>query len=106
METVSKKRYSSEFKAQAVGLVGTGKPVKDVARDLGLSEGVLYEWVRKAGPQPAQFGSAGGRAEGESSGADELRRLRRENAHLKMENDILKKAAVILGTKPLRGDEP
>ena len=32
--------------------------------------------------------------------ADELRRLRRENANLKLENDILKKAAVILGTKP------
>jgi transposase-like protein len=31
--------------------------------------------------------------------ADDLRALRRENAHLKMENDILKKAAVILGTK-------
>ena len=33
--------------------------------------------------------------------APELRRLRRENASLKLENDILKKAAVILGTKPL-----
>lgn len=105
METVTKKRYSAEFKAQAVGLVGTGKPVKDVARDLGISEGVLYEWVRKAGPQPAQLGSAGGRAEGEPSGADELRRLRRENAQLKLENDILKKAAVILGTKTQSTDE-
>lgn len=53
METVTQKRYTAEFKAQAVGLVGTGKPVKDVARDLGISEGVLYEWVRKAGPQPS-----------------------------------------------------
>jgi transposase-like protein len=31
----------------------------------------------------------------------ELARLRRENSHLKLENDILKKAAIILGTKPL-----
>jgi transposase-like protein len=31
--------------------------------------------------------------------------LRRENTHLKLENDILKKAAVILGTKPQLGDE-
>ncbi len=37
---------------------------------------------------------------GEEPVADELRRLRREIAHLKLENDILKKAAVILGTKP------
>jgi transposase len=86
-----------------------GKPVKDVARELGISEGVLYEWVRKADSQAAQLGSAGPQApqeRGELSVADELRRLRRENAHLKMENHILKKAAVILGTKTLPGDEP
>ena len=52
-------------------------------------------------PQPGQLGGAGGRAVGEDPAADELRRLRREIAHLKLENDILKKAAVILGTKPL-----
>jgi len=103
MNAVTKKRYTIEFKAQAVGLVGTGKPVKDVARDLGISEGVLYEWVRK-GSQSAEIGSEGVRAVGEQSGADELRRLRRENANLKLENDILKKAAVILGTKPQTPD--
>lgn len=86
-------------------LVRVGKPVKDVSRDLGISEGVLYEWVRKAGAQAAQLGSAGARAEGEPAEADELRRLRRENAHLKLENDILKKAAVILGTKIQPADE-
>jgi transposase len=104
MNAVTKKRYTAEFKAQAVGLVGVGKPVKEVARDLGISEGVLYEWVRK-GSQAAQLGSAGPRAVGERSEADELRRLRRENANLKLENDILKKAAVILGTKPQPTDE-
>ena len=108
METVTKKRYSKEFKAQAVGLVGTGRPVKEVARDLEISEGVLYEWVRKTCSQPAQLGSAGlgaPQTRGEQSEADELRRLRRENAHLKLENDILKKAAVILGTKTQPTDE-
>jgi transposase len=103
MSSVIKRRYTAEFKAQAVGLVGAGKPVKDVARDLGISEGVLYEWVRK-GSQSAEFGSEGPRAVGELPVADELRRLRRENANLKLENDILKKAAVILGTKPQPGD--
>ena len=42
-------------------------------------------------------------AVGEEPVADELHRLRRENTHLKLENDILKKAAVILGTRPLQG---
>lgn len=107
MEAVTRKRYTKEFKAQAVGLVEVGKPVKDVARDLGISEGVLYEWVRKGSPA-AQLGSAGQflpQLRDELSGADELRRLRRENANLKLENDILKKAAVILGTKPQPTDE-
>lgn len=106
MNPVSKRRYTAEFRAQAVGLVEMGKPVKEVARDLGISEGVLYGWVRKAVSQPAQLGSEGQRAAGEPSVADELRRLRRENANLKMENTILKKAAVILGTKTQPGDEP
>ena len=104
MSVVTRKRYTAEFKAQAIGLVGVGKPVPDVARDLGISEGVLYGWVRKDS-QAAQLGSAGLRAGGEEPAADELRRLRREVAHLKQENDILKKAAVILGTKPQLGDE-
>jgi transposase len=103
MHAVTKKRYTAEFKAQAVGLVGLGKPVSAVAEDLSLSQGVLYAWVRK-GSQSAELGSEGLRAGGELPAADELRRLRRENATLKMENDILKKAAVILGTKPPLGD--
>jgi len=103
MTPVTRKRYTAEFKAQAIGLVGVGKPVPDVARDLGISEGVLYAWVRK-NSQAAQLGSEGLRAVGEEPAADELRRLRRENANLKLENDILKKAAVILGTKPQAGD--
>jgi len=104
MKAVTRKRYTAAFKAQAVGLVGLGKPVSDVARDLGISEGVLYGWVRK-GSQAAHLGSAGLRAVGEEPTADEVRRLRRENTQLKLENDILKKAAVILGTKPQPGDE-
>ena len=103
MSVVTRRRYTAEFKAQAVGLVSVGKPVPEVARDLGISEGVLYGWVRK-GSQSAELGSAGLRAVGEQPAADELRRLRREIANLKLENDILKKAAVILGTKPSLGD--
>ena len=102
MTPMPRKRYTAEFKAQAVGLVELGKPVPDVARDLEISEGGLYRWVRK-GSKAAQFGSEGQRAEGEEPAADELRRLRRENANLKLENDILKKAAVILGTRPQPG---
>jgi transposase len=99
METVTRKRYTAEFKAQAVELVGLGKPVSEVAEDLEIGAGLIYRWMHNA-ESPAQLGSVGGRAAGEEPAADELRRLRREIANLKLENDILKKAAVILGTKP------
>jgi transposase len=102
MNPVTRKRYTAEFKAQAVELVGLGKPVPEVAEDLEVGAGILYGWVRK-GAQPAQLGSARLRAVGEEPAADELRRLRREIANLKLENDILKKAAVILGTRPQPG---
>jgi len=98
MNTVTRRRYTAEFKSQAVGLVGLGKPVSEVAEDLGIGTSLLYGWIQKAA-QPGQVGSGGVRAEGEQPGADELPRLRREIANLKLENDILKKAAVILGTR-------
>lgn len=98
MNPKPRKRYSAEFKAQAVELLETGNPVAEVAQDLCISTNLLYAWKHAA--HAAQGGSQGQRAVGERSAADELRDLRRENAHLKQENDILKKAAVILGTRP------
>ncbi len=98
MKPVTRKRYTAEFKAQAVGLVSLGKPVTEVAQDLEIGTSLLYGWARK-GAQSGQFGSGGVRAVGEEAEADELPRLRREILSLKLENDILKKAAVILGTR-------
>ena len=102
MKAVTRKRYTAEFKAQAVALVGLGKPVPEVAADLEIGTSILYGWIRK-GSQPGHLGSGGLRAVGEQPGADEVPRLRREIAHLKLENDIFKKAAVILGTRPQPG---
>ena len=89
--------YTPEFKTQALELLATGKPVPELAEELRISSNLLYNW--RAGAQIPQVGSAGPRAGGERSEADDLRDLRRENARLQVENDILKKAAVILGTR-------
>ena len=97
METKQRKQYTSEFKAQAVALMATGKPVTQLAEELCVSTNLLYNW--RLHSQVAQGGSAGARAAGERSEADALRHLRRENALLKEENLILRKAAVILGTR-------
>jgi len=92
-------RYTPEFKEQALGLLALGKPVSEVAKDLQISDNLLYGWRSQA--QRTQGGSAGLRAVGEQSEADALRALRRENARLQVENDILKKAAIILGSRTL-----
>lgn len=99
MHPKTRRRFTAEFKTQAIQLLETGKPIAQVAEELSISSDLLYSWRRSS--QGAQFGRAGARAEGERSAADELRALRRENAVLRQENDILKKAAVILGTKLL-----
>jgi len=91
-------RYTQDFKEKALGLLALGKPISEVAQDLQISTNLLYSWRSHA--QSAQGGSAGLRAVGEQSEADALRALRRENALLRSENDILKKAAIILGSRP------
>jgi len=102
MNQTNRRRYSAEFKAQAIELVKIGRPVPEVARELGIGANILYRWTQsvRQPSQPAQIGSGGLRAVGEQAGADDLRRLRDENTLLRRENDILKKAAVILGTQP------
>lgn len=104
MKTVNRKRYSSDFISQAVALVSLGRPVPEVAQELGIGQSILYRWTQaqRQGGQgaSAQLGGVVQRAVGELDEAAELRRLRKENAQLLLENDILKKAAVILGTQP------
>lgn len=99
MSSKPRRRYTAEFKAQALELLSTGKPVSQLARELGIGENLLYNWRLSAhGPQG---GGTQPRPTGEGAGAADLRTLQREIALLRQENDILKKAAVILGTRPL-----
>ena len=97
MNLAPRKRYTPEFKAQAVELLCPGKPVSQVAEGLCISTNLPYSWRHSA--QGAQLGGAGAQTAGARSAAGELRALRRENTLLRQENDILKKAAMILGTK-------
>jgi transposase len=104
MKSKPRRQFTPEFKAQAVALLQTGKPVSQLAQELGVSDNLLYSW--RLASQRAQGGSEGPQAEGARDAADELRTLRREMARLKMENDILRKAAVILGTSPRSDSAP
>ena len=83
-------KYDAEFREGAVRIVEeTGKPVARIARDLGVNEGTLGNWVVKA--REARQGT-----EGLSKGdVEELKRLRAENAELRMERDVLKRSVVL-----------
>jgi transposase len=95
----SRKQYTAEFKAQILELADHGRPVSELSQEFEVSAGLIHTWRRKASKQ-SQIGSGGAGAVGDQDVADELRLLRGQVADLQLENDILKKAAVILGTKP------
>lgn len=83
----SRRSFTDEFKRDAVGLViDEGRTVVDVARALGVGEGTLGNWVRQA---RVDRGERGGVTTSERT---ELAELRRENARLRMERDLLKRA--------------
>ena len=87
----TRRRFSREYKREAVALVTQrGVTVAQAARDLDVSVNVLRRWVQefRTDPQEAFPG------EGQQKPAQaELTRLRQEVAKLRMERDILKKAA-------------
>jgi transposase len=86
--------YTREFKAEAAALAEKReKPVIQVARDLGISDTVLYRWMqrfREARGEGLPPFPGHGRPRDE-----ELARLRKEVKALRTANEILKKAAVI-----------
>ena len=83
----SRRSFTDEFKRDAVALVlDEGRRVIDVARSLGVGEGTLGNWVRQARVD------RGDRAGVTTSERTELVELRRENARLRMERDLLKRA--------------
>ena len=91
------RKYSKEFKLQAARLVTEqGYSYDKAAKRLGTTGWSIRNWVqrfRQTGELPAQNQT--------QPKADELRQLRKENAQLRMENDILKKAAAYFAKESL-----
>jgi transposase len=84
------RKFDEDFRQGAVRLVvETGKPIAQVARDLGINEGTLGNWCAK---------ERGARGKDRSLDPDEraeLERLRREVVELRMQRDVLKRSVAL-----------
>lgn len=88
---VTRRKFSREFKVEAVKLVTQrGVAVAQAAKDLDVHENVLRKWVRELRDQPHQAFPGNGKQMVQDA---EVVRLRKEVAKLKVERDIFKKAA-------------
>jgi transposase-like protein len=82
-----KVKHTTEFKTQAVNLfLSQNKPASEVANELGMEAHLLRAWVRQA--KVTAVGSSGSKTV-----LDELAQLKKELKTVRMENEILKKAA-------------
>ncbi len=97
-ERGGRRKYDKQFKEEAVKLVTEGgRTVADVARSLGIHENLLHTWKRQLKDDPA--GSFPGKGH-QKTQDEELRRLQKENASLKEDKEILKKALAIFSKHP------
>lgn len=88
----TRKRYSKEFKLDAISLVlEQGYVRTEAARSLGINANMLGRWIKEHEGDDGQAFRGNGKLTAEQS---EIRKLREEVRQLKMEKDILKKATV------------
>ena len=93
-----RKTYTREFELQAVRMVTEqGLSVAEAARRLGIRENLIRNWRRAAKAQGPDASPGPGNP---APADDELRRLRAENARLRAERDLLKKAAAYFASPP------
>lgn len=93
----ARRKYTQEYKAEAVELViSSGRPAAEIARELGINEGTLNNWVNVA--------KKNGTIKEKPLNIDERARLKELEAELrrvKMERDLLKKAAAWFASQSL-----
>ena len=86
----TRKKYTREFKEDAVSLVTEkGHKVAEAARNLGIDRRMLGRWIKEYQEDEGEAFRGNGKRAVEQ---EELRRLRAENKQLKLEREILKKA--------------
>lgn len=89
-----RREFTEEFKLQIVKLYNSEKSASEIVKEYDLTRSAFANWVQKYN-KTGSFKASDNRTEEEK----ELIRLKKENQQLRMENDILKQAALILGQK-------
>lgn len=94
MSRKERKTYTEEFKQQMVQLYLTGKSRSDIAREYALTPSALDRWIKQQ-----QSSGSFKEADNRTTEENKIIQLEKQLQQLKMENDILKQAALILGRK-------
>ena len=90
MPGTTRRQFTDAFKSEAVRLTReSNRPVAQVARELGISDNVLYRWMT----EQRHVESRGSTRQSVRPEQDELTRLKRENETLRKERDCLRRAA-------------
>lgn len=93
-------KYTPEFRREAVGLIrSSGRSTAEVARSLGVNDGTLGNWVKV--DREARERAADPEALSESE-REELARLRREVTELRVDREILRRAAAYFARETIR----
>ena len=97
-----RRSFTPAFKLEAVRLAALGdRSVSAVARELGIGPDLLRQWTRQATTRAAHHGTDVFPGNGKLTSQDEeIRHLRRENAVLREERDILGKATAFFARRP------
>lgn len=94
MHRRTRRTFTPEFKAETVALIRrSGKPLRQIARDLGLAETTLQRWAKQAAID------AGERDGLSTAEQQELSQRRRESRLVREERDVLAKAIALFATK-------
>ena len=90
----TKREFTDAFKQQIVQLYNSGKPRSEIIKEYDLTPSAFDKWV-------SRINATGSTKESDNRSPEvaELLKLRKENQKLKMENDVLKQAALILAQK-------
>lgn len=84
-------KFNEDFKKMVVDLYGTGRKVKDLSSEYGVSEVTIYKWIKRYSPVKLEDGT--------SVTADDIAKLQKQIRRLQEENEILKKAMAIFARK-------